>query len=102
MNFFSLLPNEITLEITSSFGDNTEISLYMLSKTCKQMNNLCKTKNKKIYKQDFIEQAVSSSLECYLYLEKHSYKTNNLCNLAAKTGSLECLKYAHENSCPSN
>jgi len=75
--------------------NNKEISFYMLSKTCKQMNTLCKLEGKKIEKEELIEQALSSSLECYLYLEEHDYKTNNLFNTGTRFGSFQCLKYAH-------
>ena len=35
-----------------------------------------------------------------IFCENEKFLFKGLCNLAAKNGHLECLKYAHENGCP--
>ena len=44
--------------------------------------------------------AKKGHIDCLKYLHKNGYPWNNwTCNYAAMNGNIECLKYAHENRC---
>ncbi len=45
--------------------------------------------------------AIKGSLECLRYAHENGCPWDSYtCTLAARSGSLECLRYAHENGCP--
>jgi hypothetical protein len=86
------LPNELIELILQDFFNEEKLSVMLASK-------LVPIRTLKIKKDELVETVVrSNNLKYYQWLES-ILVVENVMNACAKWGSLEILKYAHENGC---